>query len=83
MQVTQETITDAIVKEYKSIEEQVKKLVDEGKKDKAIEISSGTLELLKEIQDIYLKDLILNSDIELCVDKKELSYEVPVLYSEE
>ena len=82
-ELAKDKILEEKVKEYKSIEEQVKKLVDEGKKDKAIEISSGTLELLKEIQDIYLKDLILNSDIELCVDKKELSYEVPVLYSEE
>lgn len=81
-ELAKDKILEEKVREYKSIKEQEKKLIDEGKKDKAIEISSGTLELLEEIRDIYLKDLILNSDIELCVDKKELSYEVPVLYSE-
>ena len=81
-ELAKDKILEEKVREYKSIKEQEKKLIDEGKKDKAIEISSGTLELLEEIRDIYLKDLILNSDIELCVDKKKLSYEVPVLYSE-
>lgn len=81
-ELVNDKILEEKIKEYNSIKERQKKFIDEGNQEKAIEISSGTMELLKEIQDIYLKDLILNSDIELCVDKNELSYEVPVLYSE-
>lgn len=70
------------IKEYNDIQEQQKKFIDKGQQEKAIDIASGTMELLLEIQDRYIKELLLNSDIELCVDKKELSFEVPVLYSE-
>lgn len=68
--------------EYNEIKELQKQYINEGKQDKALELASKTIELLMETREIYLKDLILNSDIELCVDKKELSYTVPVLYSE-
>ena len=37
---------------------------------------------LLEIRKIYKQDLLLQKDIELCVDKKELSTKVPELYKE-
>ena len=37
---------------------------------------------LLEIEKIYKQDLLLQKDIELCVDKKELSTKVPELYQE-
>ena len=68
------------LKEYNDIKEQQKKYMDEGKQEEALELYSQTGELLTELREIYEKDLILNSNIELCVDKNELSYTVPVIY---
>lgn len=39
--------------------------------------------LYKEIRELYMWDLILNSNLELCVDKKELSNTVPEIYTKE
>jgi len=61
------------LKEYNDIKEQQKKYMDEGKQEKALELYSQTGDLLTELREIYEKDLILNSNIELCVDKNELS----------
>ena len=68
--------------EYNKIKELQKQYINEGKQNKALKLASKTIELLMETREIYLKDLILNSDIELCLDRKELSYTVPTLYSE-
>lgn len=70
------------VTRYNEIKELQTKYINEGKRDKALELSSEITDLLFETQELYMKDLILNSDIELCVDKKELSYNVPIIYSE-
>lgn len=68
------------IKKYNDIKEQQKKYMDEGNQEKALELYSQTGDLLTELRAIYEKDLILNSNIELCVDKNELSYTVPVIY---
>ena len=81
-ELANDKVLDEKIAEYNEIKELQKQYINEGKQNKAIELSSKTIELLMETREIYLKDLILNSDIELCVDKKELSYKVPVLYSE-
>ena len=60
-----------------------KNYIDEGKQEEAIELAKETMDLLVETLEIYMKDLILNSDIELCVDKNELSYKVPKIYRQE
>ena len=70
------------IAKYNEIKEQEAKYIDEGKQKQALELASQTMDLLTEIREIYTKDLILNSDLELCVDKRELSYTVPIIYSE-
>ena len=68
------------IAKYNDIKEQQKKYMDEGKQEEALELYSQTGKLLTELREIYEKDLILNSNIELCVDKNELSYTVPIIY---
>lgn len=46
------------------------------------EYMNKSVELYNEIRELYIKDLILNSNIELCVDKNESSYKVPEIYKE-
>lgn len=70
------------VEQIKNIQGKQKELVDAGKREEAIEFTSELAKLLKEVREIYTQDLILNAEIELCVDKNELSYEVPILYYE-
>lgn len=60
------------------LEEKVKLYKDLQEKK---EITEAT-QLLLEINDLYIKDLILNSNIEFCVDKNELYTQVPEIYSE-
>lgn len=70
------------IEERNKIKEKQKELYDKGKEEKALELSSETTNLYSQIREIYTKDLILNSDLELCVDKGEFSYTVPTIYSE-
>ena len=46
------------------------------------EYMNKSVELYNEIRELYIKDLILNSNVELCVDKNESSYKVPEIYKE-
>ena len=48
-----------------------------------IESITDSYKLLTEIRDIYIKNLIINSNIELCVEKQELYTGIPEIYQEE
>lgn len=62
------------VKQYKKLKEEI---YDSNNMEDFKMKSNNLLKLFEEISETYKKDLILNSDIELCVDKNELSYKVP------
>ena len=81
-ELVNDNLLEEKIDERNKIKEKQKELYDEGKKKKALELSSEAINLYGQIREIYIKDLILNSDLELCVDKGELSYTVPTIYSE-
>lgn len=64
---------ERMVKEYKEIKDNSNNIAEYMNKVKTT---------YSEILEKYIEDLILNSDIELCVDKNELSYKVPEIYKE-
>ena len=53
------------------------------RRQKALELSKNLYNYYNEVRELYVKDLIVNSDIELCVDKREVSKTVPTIYKEE
>lgn len=71
------------VEKYKKLQNKEKKLIEENKTEEALELTREHYDLLTEIQELYIKDLIANSDIELCIEKRELSTKVPEIYNEE
>jgi len=79
-ELANDKILERKIAEYNYIKEQQKKYMDEGKQEETLELYAQTGDLLTELREIYEKDLILNSNIELCVDKNELSYTVPIIY---
>ena len=82
-ELANDKVLEEKIARYNQIKELQKKYIDEGKQEEAIELAKETMNLLVETLEIYMKDLILNSDIELCVDKNELSYKVPKIYRQE
>ena len=82
-ELANDKVLEEKIARYNQIKELQKKYIDEGKQEEAIELAKETMDLLVETLEIYMKDLILNSDIELCVDKNELSYKVPKIYRQE
>lgn len=81
-ELVNDNLLEEKIEERNKIKEKQKELYDEGEEEKALELSSESIDLYGQIREIYIKDLILNSDLELCVDKGELSYTVPTIYSE-
>lgn len=82
-ELANDKILDEKVKALNQLKEQQKELVEENKQSEALELSKDFYNQYNEIRELYVKDLIVNSDIELCVDKGELSYEVPTIYTED
>lgn len=82
-ELANDKVLEEKIARYNQIKELQKNYIDEGKQEEAIELAKETMDLLVETLEIYMKDLILNSDIELCVDKNELSYKVPKIYRQE
>lgn len=82
-ELANDKVLEEKIAEYNEIKELEKQYINEGKQGEALKLSSKTMNLLMETREIYMKDLLLNSDIKLCVDKKELSYTVPIIYRDE
>ena len=81
-ELVDDNLLEEKIEERNKMKEKQKELYNKGKEEKALKLSSETTNLYTQIREIYTKDLILNSDLELCVDKGELSYTVPMIYSE-
>ena len=73
---------DEKVKKLNELTEQQKKLMDENKQVETSDVTKELYNQYNEVRELYIKDLIINSDLELCVDKGELSKTVPTIYSE-
>ena len=73
---------DEKVKRLNELTEQQKKLMDENKQVETSDVTKELYNQYNEVRELYIKDLIINSDLELCVDKGELSKTVPTIYSE-
>lgn len=58
-------------------DELIKKVEEYNSRQQRQEISNDMWLLLREIEDLFTRDLIMNSDLQLCVDDMELSYTVP------
>lgn len=71
------------VSEYKKFKEEQVKLKDINTTEALMTSMKNSSALLTEIRELYIKDLLINSEIELCVDKGELYKEVPKIYQEE
>ncbi|MDO5556487.1 MAG: hypothetical protein Q4G09_07880 [Clostridia bacterium] len=66
---------------YKDLREREKKaLLEEKNGDNYLSISKESTKIYSEIRHIYTNALIINGNLELCVDKKELSTKVPEIY---
>lgn len=71
------------VKQLNDMQESRKELSNETDTNKRKEIMKSTKDFSKlysEAKELYIKDLILNSELELCIDQKELSHTVPEIY---
>lgn len=71
---------EKMVEEHLMLKDKTKKLMEENKTEEALSINSDSMDIYTKIKDLYICDLILNAEIELCVDKKELYTEVPEIY---
>lgn len=78
-----ELANDKILEEkvctYKELQDAQKDMTD---KEEMLNAVKDETKLLTEIRELYVKDLIINSNIEFCADKGELSTKVPEIYSE-
>lgn len=72
---------EELVEEYKNIKKEQEALINEKKSAEAADLINRQMELSLQIKELYTKDLILNSDLKLVVDKNELSTKVPQIYS--
>ncbi|MBR2289225.1 MAG: hypothetical protein IJ867_01035 [Clostridia bacterium] len=72
------------VRKYKQLQENIANNVEEIRESQedTSKYFSEAYQMLIEIQETFINDLILNCDIELCVDKGELSYRVPEIYGD-
>lgn len=82
-ELANDKILEEKIKVLNELKEQQKKLIDENKQSEALELSKEFYNQYNEIRELYVRDLIINSDLELCVDKGELSRTVPTIYREE
>ena len=78
-ELAKDRILEGKVNAYKKLREVQKNMTD--KEEMLNAVREGT-KLLTEIRELYIKDLIINSNIEFCIDKGERSTKVPVIYSE-
>lgn len=78
-ELANDKILEEKVNEYKKLQDAQKDMTDKGEMLNAAK--DGT-KLFTEIRELYVKDLIINSNIEFCADKGELSTKVPEIYSE-
>lgn len=78
-ELANDKILEEKVSTYKELQDAQKDMTD--KEEMLNAVKDGT-KLLTEIRELYVKDLIINSNIEFCADKGELSTKVPEIYSE-
>lgn len=78
-ELANDKILEEKVNTYKELQDAQKDMID--KEEMLNAVKDGT-KLLTEIRELYVKDLIINSNIEFCADKGELSTKVPEIYSE-
>ena len=78
-ELANDKIHEEKVNTYKELQDAQKDMTD--KEEMLNAVKDGT-KLLTEIRELYVKDLIINSNIEFCADKGELSTKVPEIYSE-
>lgn len=78
-ELANDKILEEKVNTYKELQDAQKDMTD--KEEMLNAVKDGT-KLLTEIRELYVKDLIINSNIEFCADKGELSTKVPEIYSE-
>lgn len=78
-ELAKDRILEEKVNTYKKLRETQKNITD--KEEKLKSVRDGT-KLLTEIRELYIKDLIINSNIEFCIDKGEVSTKIPEIYSE-
>ena len=72
------------IKQLQEMQETQNKLVNETDTEKRKEIIESVKDFQKlhtEVREKYVEDLVLNSTLELWVEKDELSYTVPEIYS--
>ena len=74
---------DKKIKELNQLREEQTAAINTGNSETAQSLMKEILELHVEIRELYMWNLILNSDLELCVDKNELSNTVPEIYTKE
>lgn len=82
-ELANDKILEEKIKALNELKEQQKKLIDENKQSEALELSKDFYNQYNEIRKLYVRDLIINSDLELCVDKGEVSRTIPTIYPEE
>lgn len=78
-ELAHDTILEEKVERYKELQE---KQNDLNAQEEMLSSTQDAVQLLTEIRELYVKDLIINSELELCVDKGELSTTVPTIYEE-
>lgn len=78
-ELAKDRILEGKVNTYKKLREAQKNMTD--KEEMLKSVRDGT-KLLTEIRELYIKDLIINSNIEFCIDKGEVSTKIPEIYSE-
>ncbi len=78
-ELAKDRILEGKVNTYKKSRETQKNMTD--KEEMLSAVREGT-KLLTEIRELYIKDLILNSNIEFCIDRGEASTKVPEIYLE-
>lgn len=81
-ELANDKILESKVSEYKKFKEEQVKLKDINTTEALMTSMKNSSALLTEIRELYIKDLLINSEIELCVDKGELYKAVPKIYQE-
>lgn len=81
-ELANDTFLEEKVSEYNKLKEKQLELKEQNNVSDMMTSINEATKLLTEIRELYIKDLLLNSDIELCVDKNELYYYAPTVYTE-
>lgn len=71
------------VEELNQIKEKQTEESNNGNMENVTNLMTEYMDLYQEISELYMWDLILNSKLELCVDRQKLSNTVPEIYTEE